>query len=696
MRGTLIALAAGLALTALALALTLSGSPDAVAPTTVPAHPVEIHPKLAVTQHGASICQQDETLPRATTAIRFSLKALIGPKITVKALAGGKTVTSGERGPGWTAGVVTVPVTRVNRTVTHAKVCLAFALSDETVDMEGESASGARAAVAEGGQALPGRMHVEYLRPGNRSWWSLALSMARHIGLGRAWAGTWIALLVLVLVAIVLGLTAWQLLARHGTARTAATACALVACLNAVAWSILTPPFQAPDETDHFAYVQQLATSGLPPSSDKEAYSEAEQVALTDLNQFAVRLQPENHTIFARDKQRKLESDLTQVERLPQRPSIGAEVATGQPPLYYTLQAIPYALTGGTVLQRLALMRLLSALLAGITALFAFLFVRETLPGVPWAWTVGGLGVALAPLLGFMSGAVNPDALLFTVSAALFYYLARGFRRGLTPRLALTIGALIGLGLATKLNFIGLAPGALLGLAVLARRASTPGSRHRATGLLALALPALAVPVLATILVNLLAHRPPLGAALDAHAAAIGSHGTLPDEIAYIWQLYLPRLPLMPHDFSLLAPRQIWFNGYIGLYGWLDTTFPTWVYNLALIPAGLIAALCLRTLLASRAALHECASELGVYAAIAAGLLLLLGISSYREFPEYGASYGEARYLLPLLPLLAALLALAARGGGKRWGPTLGTLIVILAFSHDIFSQLQVIARYYN
>ena len=49
-------------------------------------------------------------------------------------------------------------------------------------------------------------------------------------------------------------------------------------------------------------------------------------------------------------------------------------------------------------------MRLLSALMAGVTALFTFLFVREALPGAPWAWTVGGLGAALAPLLGFISG----------------------------------------------------------------------------------------------------------------------------------------------------------------------------------------------------------------------------------------------------------------------------------------------------
>jgi hypothetical protein len=70
----------------------------------------------------------------------------------------------------------------------------------------------------------------------------------------------------------------------------------------------------------------------------------------------------------------------------------------------------------------------------------------------------------------------------------------------------------------------------------------------------------------------------------------------------------------------------------------------------------------------------------------------MLSVRSYSEFPEYGDAYGEARYLLPLL---AAALTLAARAGGRRWGPILGTLIAVLAFGHDIFSQLQVVARYY-
>jgi len=49
--------------------------------------------------------------------------------------------------------------------------------------------------------------------------------------------------------------------------------CALVALLNAACWSFITPPFQVPDEQDHFAYVQQLAETGHLPSKSPPSQS---------------------------------------------------------------------------------------------------------------------------------------------------------------------------------------------------------------------------------------------------------------------------------------------------------------------------------------------------------------------------------------------------------------------------------------
>jgi 4-amino-4-deoxy-L-arabinose transferase-like glycosyltransferase len=475
---------------------------------------------------------------------------------------------------------------------------------------------------------------------------------------------------------------------------TAAWACMLVAFLSAACWSFITPPFQVPDEPAHFAYVQQLAETGELSTSGNERYSPEEMAALQGLRQEEVKQSPQILSISSLAEQRSLQSALG--APLSRTDGGNAGVAATEPPLYYALETIPYSLgSAGTLLDSLELMRLLSALMAGLTALFTFMFVREALPRVPWAWSVAGLAVAIAPLLGFMSGAVNPDSMLYAVSAALFYCLARAFRRGLTRRSACAIGAVIAIGLLTKVNFIGLLPGAILGLVLLARAAARTSGRD-AYRWLALALAIVAAPTILYGLLSALADHPTLGLVSSAVGEAT-HHGSLLGEISYIWQLYLPRLPGMAHDFpGYSTARGVWFDGYVGLYGWLETTFPGWVYDAALLPAVAILALCGRSLLTSRAALRGRLGELLVYGTIGAGVMALVGADSYLDFPEIAAEYGQTRYLLPMLPLLGVVLALAARGAGRRWGPVAGALIVALFLAHDLFSQLQVIARYYG
>lgn len=87
---------------------------------------------------------------------------------------------------------------------------------------------------------------------------------------------------------------------------------------------------------------------------------------------------------------------------------------------------------------------------------------------------------------------------------------------------------------------------------------------------------------------------------------------------------------------------------------------------------------------------------MAAYAVMMLGLMVVIAANSYQYVPGQVASYGQARYLLPMLPLLAALVALAARGAGRRWGPAAGLALVALGLCHDLFAQLQVIARYYG
>jgi Predicted membrane protein (DUF2142) len=786
-----IALVLGLLLMAIAIFVTLTRAP----PTVAGSDSTALQGFIAETSNSASLCQQGETLPQGTTAIRLSLYTIFGPRVAVHVYSGARLLTSGERGAGWTAEGPTVPVRRVPRTVANVKVCIAFGHPLGGISVNGGFTSSASAMTSGAGEPLSGRMRIEYLKSGDRSWWSLTSAVAMHMGLGRWPAGTWIVFVALALMVAVLvctvrltvatigadipessdeeqpgepsvdvpseralgapvveapdigapamesptmgapatespameapamespatGTSAMEVPAteapatagtraasrgrptmRQALARIprAAKVCALVAFLNAACWSLVTPAFQVTDEPDHVAYVQQLAEGrSLPHKTNSREYSAEEATALRDLHENEIQFSPATHTITTRAEQQTLEHDLSQP--LGRKGSGGAGTATSDPPLYYALQTIPYALgSGGTILERLTLMRLLSAFMAGLTALFAFLFLREALPRVPWAWTVGGLGVAVAPLLGFISGGVNPDAMLFAVSAAIFYLLARAFRRRLTRRLAAAISLAMVIGFLTKLNFIGLAPGIVLGMFLLVRREARASGREVYLHLLVPALLIALSPVLLYALVNLVSGDPLLGIASGGIDALTGAGHSITRELSFTWQLYLPRLPGM-HDYfqEVFTTRQIWFDGLVGLYGWLDTVFPGWVYNAALVPAALIGALCVRELVVNRSSVRSRLRELITYATMSVGVLVLVGLSGYQGSSMYAAAFAEPRYLLPMLALWGAVIALAARGAGRRWGPVVGTLIVVLLLSHDIFSQLQVIARFYG
>lgn len=481
-----------------------------------------------------------------------------------------------------------------------------------------------------------------------------------------------------------------------GRVPTAAWVCALVACLNACAWSLITPPFQGKDEIDHFAYVAQLAERGKLPqgTAAENEYSPAVQLVMEGIHYYEVRFTPGTPTISTPAEQHTLDEAVhADASTLPE--TEGAGIATTEPPLYYAIQTVPYFIAKGNVLTQLELMRLVGALLAAITALFTMLFLRETLPRLPWAATVGGLCIALQPLLGFISGSLNPDSMLYSVAAAVLYCLARAFRRVLTRRLAVALGILIAIGFLTKLNFIGFAFGVFAGLALLAVR-----EVRRERRLAPLVPPALAVgigvfPGAAYVLRNVVTGHPTFGL---VSGLATQTFSTFFDELSYVWQLYLPRLPGMHHYFvGIFTFKDVWFDRSVGLYGWMDTAFPTWVDDVALVPAAIVAGLCARELYARRATLRARLAELATYALIGLGVLAMIGIASYSsDVITKEAAFGEPRYLLPLVPLFGAAIVLAIRGAGRRWAPVVGVAMVLLFLGHDLFSQLQVIARYYG
>jgi hypothetical protein len=484
----------------------------------------------------------------------------------------------------------------------------------------------------------------------------------------------------------------------------AGRAVALITLVNALVWSVVVPPFQVPDEITHFGYAQYLAQTGKPPPGKPGVlqYSDEEQQTLLALHFFAVVGHADQRGISTRGEDAALRAVLA---THPSRTGAGgSSSATNQPPLYYALEAIPYWLSPShDILTRLALMRALSALLAAGTVLCIFLLIRELLPGTPWAWTVGALAVAFQPTFMFISAGVHGDNLLFLASAATLLALTRAFRHGLTLRRGLAIGLAAVVGVLGKLTFLAFLPGIALAFALLIGRAD-PRARRRAWGAAGAAAALVAVPGAAYLALNAIAWGRGGGVTAGVSGAVVPAATggiSLKERLDYVWQLALPRLPFMHAEFAGFPPWRIWFKGFIGRFGWLDYGFPGWAYYVAFAVFVPIAVLAVAAIVVAcrRLTWRGLAWRLplaATFLALAAGLIGVIGWQGIGYRHDTGFQFEQARYLLPLLGLYGLVVALAARGAGRRWGPAVGALLVVLAMAHGLFAELLTIARYYG
>ncbi len=193
------ALAVGLVLAAIALVIVLSGSPLTVAGT----NSIPANPEIASVKGPSGACQPAGTVPAGTSAIRISASANTGPSVTLKVFSGALLIAQGKRAAGWgVSETVTVPVTRVPRTIPAASLCIALGPSIENVQLNGAVVKGAPGSHGAGGVAL----RIEYLRPEPSSWWSLASGVTHRMGLGHAPGGSWVVFLVIALMLAVAAL----------------------------------------------------------------------------------------------------------------------------------------------------------------------------------------------------------------------------------------------------------------------------------------------------------------------------------------------------------------------------------------------------------------------------------------------------------------------------------------------------------
>lgn len=287
--------------------------------------------------------------------------------------------------------------------------------------------------------------------------------------------------------------------------------------LVGVLWAVLTPPFRAPDEPQHVNSVLRLAYGGgwpaagealvgpavdaareqaalatdvpgrhldrgyLPPFVDVPPVPDADRVVVTGENALADPLPPGTET-------RHL-------------PTAVVDQMTQHPPLYYALAAGVLHATGTAEARwdrQLLVLRLFDVALLLPVPLLTAAAVRRVVdarrrgggpsPGGRAAALVAAAFTLFVPQVGHILGSVTNDALVTLSGAAIAYLCARVVTGDLRWRTAAGLGALVGVGLLTKVMAAFAVP------AVVAAYALTAGPRgRRVAGLLVAGVLALAV-----------------------------------------------------------------------------------------------------------------------------------------------------------------------------------------------------------
>jgi len=636
---------------------------------------------------GGELCFPGQAVPAAVGGIRTFLTVAPGTtgRLTARLVEGGRTVAAGSIPVPRANGMTSIPLAPAGGDATVATVCLGSA-ANANVDVAGDVAA---VGATLDGRPVAGIALLDYERAGEESWGALAGVIAERFAVGKpSWVGPWTLWAALGVMAL-LGVAGVALALRAGRLRprVVALACAGVACANALVWGVVVPPFHVPDESVHAAYVQFLAEEGRPPIQDPRRRSvSSDQEAAMDATRFErIAGYGDRPPPWEERQLGVIRGDLSRVD------GGGASTAANNPPLYHALAVPAYAAAADapTFLDRLGAMRLVSALLAAVTAAGVFAFLRELLPRHPSAWAAGALAAGLQPVFRFVAGGVNSDNGLFAVSAWLLAALLRALRHGLTARRAAAIGALCGLGMVTKLTFAGLLPAAALGVALAAWRRGRAGLAPAALALgLAVAPFALYLALNAGVWDRVL-----LGA--DA-ASGPATEVSLAGRLSYLWQSWLPRLPFMTDLLPGSLPAwSLWFQPFIGRFGWLEVRFPMWGYQLAAVLCAPLALGALLTLVRRRRRVLGRAREALVCLAAIGGLVSIIAFAAYGYRSSTGFQFEQGRYLLPLLALYAGALGLALLAVPARWRPAAAAVLVVLAFGHDLFAQLVTLARYY-
>ncbi len=666
---------------------------------------------------GAKTCARGLNLPAGTA--RIGLEATTGapalPRMTMTLRAGGRVYRSVRAPVTGLASAVTRVAFSIPRTpsrpssvpatlcVTAAKA-IAYGVTPTLV--------GVQPPLTVNGKRQLARLAVWYLPPAGaqRSYLARATQMFdRAATFAPGFARPWLFGFVLLGLVPILWFLSVRLLAVAvgGSGRRLALWLYVLVALNMIGWSLVTPAFQAPDEVDQFAYVQSLVERGQQPTPYPEStrlrWSTSEQNGLLGAAIFTDHQVQDSRAPW-------LPADVATYRRIVRASSNrtddggGFTTMSGYGPLYYLLDAPGYLVAPrGSVFTELGWMRIVSALIGALAAVFTFALLRELVPARQWPATLAGLLVGFQPMYGFLSGAVNNDIGVDAAAAAAVWLTVRLVRRGFEWPTVAGLGVVLGLLPYFKPSGFDLYPIAVFAVLVVlwrdrAKWRARPAAAARAVG--ALVVVFAVVYGVVTALSGALAAPRPAGAQASVTTAggtisAVIHHPT--SYLTYLWEEVFPRLPFMHAHFptgtsvfKVVLVERAWAS-----FGWVDVQFGSWVYVVLEVAIGVTVVLAVIAFVRYRAWLARRWPE--VVIVVATPVLVIAGYAAaFYTSTQRGVVAEMGRYVFPALSAVSAMVVGALHAFGPRRAVAAGAVLLGLVLAFNYASQLLLFTSFFG
>jgi 4-amino-4-deoxy-L-arabinose transferase-like glycosyltransferase len=564
------------------------------------------------------------------------------------------------------------------------------------------------------GAPVPNRVAVWFLPPAGRgrSLLASAGSIFSRAALFRPGViGAWTYPVVLFVVLPLAWALSLLLLARAARNRSLrlrrlairpAVAIGLIAFVNAGSWALITPAFNAPDEPEHFAYAQYFAETGHAPArvpDSRPPYSTDQTLALDAIDAYSqVNLPDARPPWLALEEAKWKRLRASTPHPADNGGGLTTSASTHQPAYYGLLAPAYQAVSSQSPFSQLTAMRLVSALLGAVVAMCTFGILSELLPRQPVAAIAAGLLVAFHPMFGFISGAINNDSGINAAAAASLYLLIRALRRGFSWRVGLALGAALAVAPLMKQTGWEIYPAGVVGLLGIAwrfRRKLDP----RPWAALAATLAAVRAgwSLLQPVFYLSVAGHPGAGGASATGALTLAEH--MPGRfLAYLWELFLPKLSFMGSLFPPGWPfRSIYVVRGWGAFGWYSWTFPNWVYLVIILAMAAIGLLAVSAVVRERAGALARGFEIAVIALYP--LCVLVAVEAAFFAPNGGGRTvvaEQGRYIFPAIAALAAIAVAGTFGLGRRWHVPLATTLIVAMIGLSYAGQLLTLGSFYT